>query len=99
MWQDFVFSIGSIIFALFQIPSILSDNKPSAITSFGAALIMLAFSVTNITLELYISSGVMLLNSMLWVVLLLQKIRMGKKAKQQSTDPLLPSGNSVTREK
>lgn len=92
MWQDYVFGIGSIIFGIFQIPSILSNNKPSAITSFGAALIMLSFSITNISLELYLSSGVMLLNSMLWIVLFLQKIR----SKKQS---LLPSGNSVTREK
>ena len=43
MWQDYVISMGQIVFIIALIPSILSDNKPAMSTSFTTAAVLSTF--------------------------------------------------------
>lgn len=74
-WQDFVYAVGNIIFAIALIPSIKSNDKPSVYTSAITASTLIVFSVTAITLELYLTSFVTVVGAMMWLILVIQKIR------------------------
>ena len=72
MWQDAVFSIGTAIFILALIPTVLGPNKPEASTCLLTGVILLGFSITHMTLGLWIASAVAFLNAVVWFVLLAQ---------------------------
>lgn len=75
IWQDLVFVVGNIFFMIALIPSIKSKNKPSFYTSFASSIILLAFSFTLASLELWASAIVTLIVAVLWIILAVQKYK------------------------
>lgn len=75
IWQDFVYAVGNVIFALALIPSIRSNDKPAIYTSGITATTLIVFSVTAITLELYLTAFVTVVGALMWTVLVYQKFK------------------------
>lgn len=75
MWQDVVLTLGSFAFIVALIPTVLSDDKPPAVTSVTTATVLIVFTAVYATLGLYlstISSGVL---SILWWAVAVQSFR------------------------
>ena len=83
-WQDIVFSIGSWVFALALVPSILSKtDKPALSSSLLTASILTLYVVTYASLEFVtsaISGGAV---AIAWWILAYQKWRMNKNISKQ----------------
>jgi hypothetical protein len=73
-WQDIVLAIGALIFDIALIPSILSEHKPAVWTSSLTAGVLAVFAVTYASLSLWYATVTTVLASILWGVLLLQKL-------------------------
>lgn len=72
-WQDIVFTSGIIIMCLALIPSIIGSNKPQLTTSIVTAVVLAVFAVTYMSLELWFSAIVGIINCSLWLVLAYQR--------------------------
>lgn len=75
MWQDSIFSIGSLIFAVALIPSILSKDKPAIMTSFTTGSVLLVFSMAYFTLGLWVATFINGIVGAMWLYLAWQKYR------------------------
>ena len=73
MWQDLIFSIGSWIFTIALIPSIISKDKPNRITCFMTAIILVVFSYTYYTMGLLLGALSSFVTALCWVILFVQK--------------------------
>ena len=73
LWQDWVLSGGSIVFALALIPSVLSQNKPALATSLLTGTILVIFAIVYATLSLWFAAGTPTVTTSLWFVLAVQK--------------------------
>jgi len=79
IWQDIVFTIGSVIFIVSLFPSILDKhNKPARITSIFTSVVLFIFAFTQITLNLFISSILTFVMAVLWLVLYFQVKKLQK---------------------
>ncbi len=74
-WQDWIFTIGQIIFIFALIPTIRGKDKPAFSTSLISTLIILTFSATYFSLELWGSAIFALINAVCWGILAFQKHR------------------------
>lgn len=72
-WQDWIFTIGQIIFIFALFPTIKGKDKPAFITSFITTLIIFIFALTYLSLNLTGSAFFAFINAALWGVLALQK--------------------------
>lgn len=79
IWQDWVFGIGTIIFSIALLPSILSKEKPAISTSIPTGSILALFALTQASLSLWFASGMSLVAAFLWFTLALQKYRIERK--------------------
>lgn len=79
LWQDWVFSIGTWVFAIALIPTIKSKEKPPLSTSAPTAFFLALFAFTYFTLSLYLSAVSSLSTATAWFILALQKYRQIKK--------------------
>ena len=73
MWQDYIFTIGSVFFAVGLVPSILGKHKPSLWTSFVTGFWLSVFAGVYVTLDLTfaaVSTGV---TALMWWTLFIQK--------------------------
>lgn len=52
LWQDWVFAIGSLIFAAALIPSVRGQDKPALSTSLTTGSVLIIFALTYLTLSL-----------------------------------------------
>ena len=75
VWQDIILSIGSWLFIIALIPSILGKNKPPISTSVLTGSVLAVFSLTYATLELWLSVASTALLSLAWFLLAVQKYR------------------------
>lgn len=75
MWQDAVFTLGSVLFTLALIPSVRSADKPAVKTSLLTASVLYVFAVVYVTLGLYFTAFTTAATATLWAVLLVQKVR------------------------
>lgn len=73
-WQDWVLTIGQILFFVALLPSIFSQHKPSAWTSFMTGGTLTAFTVVFFSLGLIWGAVTAALVAVAWYVLLLQKL-------------------------
>lgn len=80
MWQDFVFSIGSIVFCIALMPTILGKAKPPLLTAAPIALVLFIFALTYASLNLWFASTTTLLTSVLWTIVATQVV-LGRKHK------------------
>ena len=78
VWQDLLFSFGAIILSFSLLPSIFSNSKPALKTSAITFLILVSFSIAYFTLNLIFSAVTVLLTSLLWSVLAIQKFRIDR---------------------
>ena len=75
MWQDYVFSIGLIVFNIALIPAIRSKTKPPLGTSVPTALIQCIFVVAFASLEMWLSVAGTIVLALLWSTLAAQKLQ------------------------
>jgi len=80
IWQDIVLSIGSVIFVIALIPSIMSAHKPAFTTSVLSSLVLVAFTFVYATLDLWLSAVITAFSAILWMVLAFQKSNGKKKS-------------------
>lgn len=73
-WQDIVLAVGSLIFAIALIPSVISEHKPALSTSILTAAVLAVFTATYATLSLWYATTTTGLTAIIWGVLAFQKI-------------------------
>ena len=73
-WQDLIFTVGNIIFALALIPTILGKNKPALSTSLTTTIVLYIFSLAYLSLSLWFSTIASFISGSLWLILALQNI-------------------------
>ncbi|MDO8583168.1 MAG: hypothetical protein Q7R51_01420 [bacterium] len=73
LWQDWVLTLGSSIFIIALLPSVLSKNKPALSTSLMTGAVLIVFAIVYLTLFLWISAVTTFLTGGLWFVLAIQK--------------------------
>lgn len=79
LWQDWVFSIGQIIFVIALIPTIKGKDKPALSTSLITGAILLAFAFSYMALSLLFSTVTSIVMSLSWFILAYQKYKQIKK--------------------
>jgi hypothetical protein len=73
-WQDIVLGIGSFIFAVALIPSVMSEHKPALWTSILSFVVLVVFVITYASLSLWYATFSTTLTALLWGILMLQKL-------------------------
>lgn len=68
-WQDKVFSLGEVVFLTGLIPSLLSDHKPAALTSFATAIMLYAFLFVHASYGLWVAFVLTALTATIWLAL------------------------------
>lgn len=76
-WQDIVLSIGSLVFVIALLPSVLGKDKPAFSTSLMTGLVLTIFTATYATLSLKYTTVTTGVSAALWLVLAAQKARQG----------------------
>lgn len=79
LWQDWVFSVGQIIFVIALIPTIKGKDKPALSTSFITGAILLAFAFSYMALSLLFSTVTSIVMSLSWFLISYQKYKQIKK--------------------
>ncbi len=77
-WQDFVLTIGQILFIIALIPSLTSKHKPAFKTSLINGVVLILFACTYISLSLTLGAIGTFITGVLWLILAYQKFRMEK---------------------
>lgn len=75
IWQDLVISIGQFVFIISMIPSILSQYKPDIKTSLPTGLILMVFTISFLSMGMYMASISSFLTSVCWLILFYQKLK------------------------
>ena len=79
LWQDWVITLGSLIFVLALFPSVLGKDKPALSTSLMTGTVLVIFALVYLTLSLWTSAVTTFLTGTLWFILAIQKIISNKK--------------------
>lgn len=58
IWQDWVFGIGTIIFAIALLPSVFGKEKPAISTSVPTGAILMFFAFTQASLSLWFTLAI-----------------------------------------
>jgi hypothetical protein len=82
-WQDFVLAICILGFNIALIPTIFSKHKPHASTGMLTALFQLAALVVYLSLSLWYSAAMSLLNAVLWIIIVMQKLNQAKPTRRK----------------
>lgn len=81
-WQDLVLSTCILGFNIALVPTLLSKkHKPHASTGIITAIFQLAAFSVYLSLHLWYSASMAVLNAVLWIVLAIQKLTVPTKAK------------------
>jgi len=73
LWQDWIITLGSLVFVIALFPSVLSKDKPALSTSLMTGTVLVIFALTYLTLSLWTSAVTTFLTGALWFVLAIQK--------------------------
>lgn len=68
-WQDWVFSAGEVVFLISLFPSLLSDQKPAAVTSIATGITLCTFLFVHASYRLWMTFVLTLATAILWFVL------------------------------
>jgi hypothetical protein len=71
--QDFILTVGSVIFLIALLPMLQATEKPVIKTSLTTGIVLCVFSATYASLELYFSAVMTLLSGGIWLTLAWQK--------------------------
>jgi len=85
-WQDIVLSVGSWVFAIALIPSVIGKDKPALATSLSTGIILLVYAAVYVTLSLWSASISTFLVAAMWLTLAVQKVLMLRRARKQPTE-------------
>jgi len=77
--QDWVFSVGQIIFLIALIPTLKGKDKPALTTSVVTSIILAIFAITYFTLDLWFSAVASVAMTAAWAILAFQKHLQDKK--------------------
>jgi hypothetical protein len=83
MIQDIIFAVGNVIFSLSLIPSLLSKNKPSCLTSSSTSLVLFVFCATFISLDMDFSAFMSYINGSFWAILFGQQFNKERKERKE----------------
>ncbi len=72
-WQDLVFGVGNLVFLAALFPSLMSANKPAFTTSLLTGSVLGLYSLTYVTLDLWVSVVASSALSAGWLLLAWQK--------------------------
>lgn len=75
MWQDYVFTVGTVVFAIGLIPTLKFKKYPSLSTCFTTACVMCAYSIANATLGLWLTSLSVAVTCGLWLYMALAQLK------------------------
>lgn len=73
MWQDVVFTVGTVLFSVALLFSVRSEHKPAVGTSLMNVFIIASFIIAYWSMELYYAALTNLLTFTLWAILFFQK--------------------------
>ncbi len=73
LWQDYVLTIGSLVFSVALVPAVMAKEKPPLSTSVPTFFFLYLFAFVYATLSLWLSAGSALLTGSLWLTLAIQK--------------------------
>lgn len=72
VWQDIILAVGSLIFAVALVPSIMSSDKPALGTSVTTGLVLTVFAFTYFSLSLWYAAVTTAITGLLWIILAVQ---------------------------
>ena len=75
IWQDWVFGLGAIAFAVALLPTLFGREKPSLATSIPTGLILVLYAFTQASLSLWFAAVTSVFASALWFTLAVQKYK------------------------
>lgn len=74
-WQDIILTVGTLLFLLALVPTLLGKSKPSPLTSLMTGGVLLVFAATYATLGLFFASITTAATGTAWLVIFWQTIR------------------------
>jgi hypothetical protein len=83
--NDLIFALGTIVFLLALIPSLITKNKPNKKTSIITSLVLYVFTFNYISLAMYFSAAVGFVTATAWLVLYFQSRKVNKIESHFST--------------
>jgi hypothetical protein len=95
IWQEIVLTLGSLIFIIALLPSIYEDNKPAASTSIITGVVLVAFSIVYITLDLVYPAITSLFTAVMWFILLVQ-VKLNDKKNRNKLQRVLRDNDTNT---
>jgi hypothetical protein len=78
-WQDWIFSLGQIIFLIALVPTLKGKSKPELLTSIVTSAILVIFALTYFSLGLWFSAASSVAMTIAWAALAKQKYSQTKK--------------------
>lgn len=75
IWQDIVITAGTLILSVALIPTVLGKQKPPLLSSLPIAIVLATFAVSFTTLGMVASGAGAALQSLTWVILVVQRLR------------------------
>ena len=81
-WQDIILSVGSWIFAVALIPSVVSKDKPALSSSLMTGSVLGVYAVTYVSLSLWVAAASTVLVAGMWFTLAVQKYRADRGARK-----------------
>lgn len=77
-WQDILFTGGNIVFIIALLPTVFDKQKPAVSTSAVTASVLIAFTIAYASLGFWSSAAMAGALSLLWFILLIQRLRKKK---------------------
>lgn len=71
-WQDVILTVGEIVFLTSLLPSVLSDQKPAAATSFATAVMLFLFLAVHVSKGWWGAFTLTLVTASLWLTMGIQ---------------------------
>ena len=81
-WQDYILTIGTILFIIALIPSIFSKDKPALATSLLTGSVLAIFAFVYATLSLWLTTITVSITSITWLILAYQKYKIDQHKNQ-----------------
>ncbi len=73
-WQEAIFALGSCVFMLALIPSIVEHKPPALSTSVTTGMTLALFSVAYMTMGFWFAGASSLITAGMWAMLAYQRI-------------------------
>ena len=77
-WQDYILTIGTILFIVALIPSVFSKDKPAFTTSLLTGSVLAVFAFVYLSLSLWLTTITVSITSLTWLILAYQKYKINK---------------------